>query len=173
MIERLGAAWQEFLVRYVHTGIQPAGGPASAVIWGEADVQLLVAHFLMSSPGGELTVHQQVAGFKNFGPISLVVTDPAPWLASERAPWARFTRASAVDLAVEIKVVNNRDHHAAVEKSARKLEAILKGRLAREVALCVLDKTIPPDRGFFEALEDTRGVLMLVAFDEDLAAPPG
>jgi hypothetical protein len=172
MIERLAAAWQGFLERYVRTSVQPAGGPASAVIWGEPDVQLLVAHILMSSPGGELHVHQQVAGFKRFEPVALVITDPAPWLAGERAPWARFTRALAVDLAVEIKVVNNRDDHAAVAKKARKLQAILKGGLAREVALCVLDKTSPPDRAFYEELEDSRGVTILSAFDDDLSGPP-
>lgn len=172
MIERLGEAWQRTLDRYVRTGIQPAGGPVSAVIWGEADLQLLVAHLLMSAPGSELSVHQQVAGFRQFGPVSLVVTDPAPWLARERAPWARFTRDTAVDLAAEIKVVNNRDEHAGVEKSARKLQAIFRGGLAREVALCVLDKTSPPDRAFYDALEDSQGVLVLAAFDEDLSRPP-
>ncbi len=172
MIERLGDAWQQAMDWYVQTGIQPAGGPASAVIWGEADLQLLVAHLLMSPPGRELGVHQQVVGFRDLGPVSLVVTDPGPWLARERAPWARFTRNTAVDLAVEIRVVNNRDEHAGVERSARNLHAIFHDGLAREVALCVLDKTSPPDRTFYAALEDSQGVMVLAAFDEDLARPP-
>jgi hypothetical protein len=172
MIDRLQAAWRLSLDRCVRTGMQPAGGPVSAIIWGEADLRLLVAHVLMSEPGGELAVHQEVGGFKRFAPVGLVVTDPGPWLARERAPWARFTPESAVDLAVEIRVVNNLDDHAIVEESARKLQAIRKARLTRDIALCVLDKTLPPDRAFYEGLEDATNVTVLVAFDEDLPPPP-
>jgi hypothetical protein len=125
----------------------------------------------MSSPSGALSVHLEVAGFKGVDAVGLVVTDPGPWLAGERAPWALFTPASAVDLAVEIAVVNNRDDHTTVEKHAAKLQAIRKRRFARDVALCVLDKVVPPDRSFYEELEDTRGITILRAFDEDLRRP--
>ena len=172
MIDRLTEAWKGLLDLYIRTSIQPPGGPASAVIWGEADVQLLVAHLLMSSPGGDLRVHQDVVGFNGLDPVDLVVTDPGPWLAEERAPWAQFTRAAPVDLAAEIKVVNNRDDHAAVAEDATKLKAILDAGLAREAVLCVLDKTSPPDRALYETLEDSSGVLILRAFDDDLPRTP-
>lgn len=172
MLDRLTEAWKGFLDLYVRTSMQPPGGPVSAVIWGESDVQLLVAHLLMSSPGGDLHVHQDVTGFSGFAPVDLVVTDPGPWLADQRAPWAHFTRASPVDLAVGIKVVNNLDDHDAISEDALKLQAILKAELTKGVALCVLDKTQPPDRDFYDDLEDSSGLIILRAFDEDLSRVP-
>ncbi len=168
MMERLVSAWQGFVDLYVRTNIQPAGGPLSAVIWGEADVRLLVAHLLMGTNGNDLRVHQEVIGFGESDPVALVVTDPGPWLREDHAPWALFAPSSAVDLAVEIRVVNDPRGHAAVEEGARKLQAIRRGRLAREAALCVLDKSMPHDRLFYEDLEDSRGITILRAFDEDL-----
>ena len=173
MIDRLTEAWKGFLDLYVRTSIQPPGGPVSAVIWGEADVKLLVAHLLMSSPGGRLHVHQQVSGFLGLDPVDLVVTDPGPWLAEERAPWATFTRAAPVDLAAEIRVVNNLDHQEAVTESALKLDSIRRAGLARDVALCVLDKTSPPDREFYEDLEESGRLIILRAFDDDVAPQRG
>jgi hypothetical protein len=170
-MDRLTEAWKAFLDLYLRTSVQPPGGPASAVIWGEADVKLLVAHLLMSSPGGQLHVHQEVAGFLGLDPVDLVVTDPGPWLADERAPWAMFTRAAPVDLAVEIRVVNNLDNQEVVTESALKLEMIRRAGLARDIALCVLDKISPPDREFYEDLEETGSLIILRAFDEDLAPP--
>jgi hypothetical protein len=168
MINKLTEAWKGFLDLYVRTSIQPPGGPVSAVIWSEADVQLFVAHLLMSAPGGRMQVHQEVAGFLGLDPVDLVVTDPRPWLADERAPWATFTRATPVDLAVEVKVVNNLDDHESVTEGALKLHAIHKAELAREVALCVLDKTSPPERDFYKSLQDAGELLVIRAFDEDL-----
>jgi len=169
MIDRLVEAWESFLDLYVRTNIQPANGPVSAVIWGEADVQLLVAHLLMSSPGGNLRVHQEVTGFGDHDAVGLVVTDPGPWLNEENPPWPAFTPVSAVDLAVEIRVVRSGDDHALVRESALKLREILAERLAREAAVCVLDKLAAPDRGFYENCEDAFGITILRAFDEDLA----
>lgn len=166
MIDRLMQAWEGFLDLYVTTG---AAG--SAAVWAEDEVQILVACLLASSPGGALKIHADVAAVEGFHPVDFIVTDHGMGVAA--SPRDSLTPASPALLALDVRVVKGPGGRARAAESACKLQAVLRAGLAREAALCVVDRVLPADRRFYESLREPGGAALLLALDADLAARRG
>jgi hypothetical protein len=162
---RLVEAWSAF--RHLYVGTRSRG----RMLWREADVRLLVTHMLLSSPGDEVYVDPDVTGFLGFGAVDLVVEAPETWTAEQNAPWALLHRPDPVALAFTVRVVDDARLLGELEADGGTLRTILQRRIAKEAALCVLDRTGGAQRRFYDDLSAAYGVTTLCVIDASAPQP--
>jgi hypothetical protein len=160
---RLAEAWSSF--RHLYDGTRSRG----RMYWGETDVRLIVAHLLLSSEGRDIYVDPDVTGFLGFGAVDLVVEEPETWTTETKAPWALVSRPSPVALAFTVRVIDHAKDLAELEGDARRLQAIVQRSIAKEAALCVLDRTGRIDRRLNAELFASFGILVFCALDPEAA----
>jgi hypothetical protein len=113
-------------------------------------------------------VDPDVTGFLGFGAVDLVVEAPETWTTEEAAPWALLSRPAPVALAFTVRVMDEGRDLVELGEDARRLRTIVQRKIAKQAALCVLDRTSDADRRLYEDVEAAYGVPILSLLDPDL-----
>jgi hypothetical protein len=156
---RLAEAWRSF--RHLYDRTRAPG----RMLWSETDVRLIIGHLLLSSPGREVHIDPDVTGFLGFGTVDLVVEEPDTWTTEANAPWTLLSRPSPVALAFTTRVVDLAKDLSGLEADAHRLRTIAQRSIAKEAALCVLDRTHATDRRYYGELSAAFGIRVFSAMD--------